>query len=260
MPTSIPRTSAIRHTYGADPSQFAELHLPTCERRRGTVVLLHGGWWGPNHGADNLDGVAADLAERGWVAWNVEYRRLELGGGYPATLEDVATAIDHLATIEDVAVDRVVAIGHSAGGHLAAWAAGRSKLPAAAPGSRPVVELAGVISLAGVLDLAAAARENIGNGAAVDFIGGSPEEHPERYAVADPLTRVPIPAIVRCIHARADDRVPLTQSVTYVAAAQASGEDARLLEVQGDHSSVANTSAPTWPSVIQALEDLTVAR
>jgi hypothetical protein len=108
----------------------------------------------------------------------------------------------------------------------------------------PGVELAGVISLAGVVDLAAAARENIGNGAAVDFIGDSPEEHPERYAVADPLTQVPIPAVVRCIHARADDRVPLTQSMTYVAAAQASGEDARLLEVQGDHSSVADTPRP----------------
>ena len=128
VPTSIDRTSAVRHSYGADPSQFAELHLPTGERRRGTVVLLHGGWWGPQYGADNLDAVAADLAERGWVAWNVEYRRLELGGGYPATLEDVAAAIDHLATIDDVAVDRVVAIGHSAGGHLAAWAAGRGKL------------------------------------------------------------------------------------------------------------------------------------
>jgi acetyl esterase/lipase len=76
------RATVVRHTYGADPSQFAELHLPTGGRRRGTVVLLHGGWWAPEYGADNLDGVAADLAERGWVAWNVEYRRLELGGGY----------------------------------------------------------------------------------------------------------------------------------------------------------------------------------
>ena len=63
---------------------------PRGDAEPATVVLLHGGWWGPKYGADNLDGVAADLAERGWVAWNVEYRRLELGGGYPFTLEDVA--------------------------------------------------------------------------------------------------------------------------------------------------------------------------
>jgi acetyl esterase/lipase len=193
------------------------------------------------------------------VAWNVEYRRLGLGGGYPSTLEDVAAAIDHLATIEEVAGDRVVAIGHSAGGHLAAWAAGRSKLAYGAPGARPVVEIAGVISLAGALDLGAAARERIGNEAAIDFVGGGPDERPERYAVADPLSQVPIPAVVRCVHAQADDRVPLTQSVTYVAASQAAGQDARVREVQGDHFSVANPSAPTWPTVIGALEELVAA-
>ena len=84
----------------SDPSQFADLHLPTGKRRPNAVVLLHGGWWGPKYGADNLDPVAGDLAERGWVTWNIEYRRLELGGGYPSTLEDVATAIDHLATLD----------------------------------------------------------------------------------------------------------------------------------------------------------------
>ena len=132
MVKSIHQTSALRHFSGSDPSQFADLHLPTGERRAHTVVLLHGGWWGPQYGADNQDGVAAGLAERGCVAWNIEYRRLELGGGYPSTSEDVAAAIDHLATVEDLTVDRVVALGHSAGGHLAAWAAGRSKLAAGA--------------------------------------------------------------------------------------------------------------------------------
>ena len=114
----------------------------------------------------------------------------------------------------------MVAIGHSAGGHLAVWAAGRSKLAAGAPGAGPAVDLAGVISLAGVLDLGTAAREKIGNGAVIDFMGGSPDECPERYAVADPLSQVPIPPIVRCLHSRADDRVPFAESVAYVAAAQ----------------------------------------
>jgi acetyl esterase/lipase len=248
--------SSVRHFYGSDPSQFADLHLPPAPRRRGTVVLLHGGWWGPLYGADNLDGAAADLAERGWVAWNVEYRRLTLGGGYPSTLEDVATAIDSLATLGDIAIDQVIAIGHSAGGHLATWAAGRGKLPAGAPGAGPTVEIARVISLAGVLDLAAAAREKIGDGAAIDFMGGGPDERPDQYAVADPLSQVAIPAAVRCIHAQADDRVPYAESVTYVAAAQAAGQDARLLEVDGSHFTIAEPSSPTWPVVIEALEEL----
>jgi acetyl esterase/lipase len=260
MPPSESETSPRRHHYGADPSQFADLHLPTGNRRPGTVVLIHGGWWGSRFGADNLDGAAADLAGRGWVTWNIEYRRLGIGGGYPATLEDAADAIDYLATLEESGTERkVVAIGHSAGGHLAVWAAGRGKLAAGAPGAAPAVGLAGAISLAGVVDLGAAAREKIGNGAALDLMGGGPGERPERYAVADPLAQVPIPAVVRCVHARADDRVPFAQSVTYVAAAQAAGQDARLIEVDGDHFSVADFTSPTWPIVINALEELTGA-
>jgi dipeptidyl aminopeptidase/acylaminoacyl peptidase len=122
-----------------------------------------------------------------------------------------------------------------------------------------VIQIAGVISLAGVLDLGAAAREKIGNGAAIELMGGDPDELPERYAVADPLSQVPIPAAVRCVHAEADDRVPFAQSVTYVATARAAGQDARLLEADGDHFSVADTSAPTWPAVINALEELSGA-
>jgi acetyl esterase/lipase len=255
MSTSGSNGRRQRYFYGSDPSQFADLHLPAGHRRPGTVVLIHGGWWGSRYGSDNLDGVAADLAARGWVAWNIEYRRLGLGGGYPSTLEDAAAAIDYLATIEEVDTGRVAAIGHSAGGHLALWAAGRGKLTASAPGAGPVVELAGAVSLAGVADLGTAAREKIGNGAVIDLMGGGPGEFPERYAVADPLGQVPVPAMVRCVHARADDRVPFAESVTYVAAAQAAGQDARLLEVDGGHFSVADISSPTWPAVIDALDE-----
>jgi acetyl esterase/lipase len=191
------------------------------------------------------------------VVWNIEYRRLRIGGGYPATLEDVANAIDYLATLEDVDKRRVVAVGHSAGGHLATWAAGRSRLASGAPGTRPAVEIAGVISLAGVLDLRTAAREKLGNGAVIDFMGGSPDEHPQRYAVADPLSQVPIPAVVRCVHAHADDRVPFTQSVTYVEAAQAVRQDAQLREVDGDHFSITDISSPEWPAIVEVLADLT---
>jgi acetyl esterase/lipase len=256
MATSESGTSPVRHFYGSDPSQFGDLYVPAEERRAGTVVLFHGGWWGPKYGADNLDAVAADLAARGWVVWNIEYRRLRLGGGYPATLADAATAIDYLAALEDVDTEEVVAIGHSAGGHLALWAAGRSKLSIGAPGAGPVVEITGVISLAGVVDLSTAARELIGNGAAIKLMGGGPEECPERFAVADPLSQVPIPAIVRCVHSRADDRVPFTESVTYVEAATAAGQDAQLLEVGGGHFSLADISSSSWPTVVTALEEL----
>jgi acetyl esterase/lipase len=214
---------------------------------------------GPKYGAGNLDPMASDLAGRGWLAWNVEYRRLGLGGGFPATLQDAADAIDYLTALGDAGTGPVVAIGHSAGGHLAAWAAGRGRLAPGAPGAGPLVELSGVVSLAGILDLSAAARDRIGNGAATRLVGGSPEEYPGRYLVADPLAQVPIPATVYCVHAQADDRVPFTQAVTYVDAALAAGQHAKLLQVEGDHFSIADPGAPTWPSVITALEAMTAA-
>jgi acetyl esterase/lipase len=257
MVTSMSGTSPQRHFYGSDPSQFADLHLPAGRRRPGTIVLIHGGWWGPRYGADHLALVAADLAGRGWVTWNIEYRRLGLGGGYPATLEDAAAAIDHLATLADVDTERVVTVGHSAGGHLATWAAGRTGLAAGAPGAQPVIQIAGVMSLAGVIDLGTAARQKLGNGAALELMGGDPDQFPERYAVADPLSQVPVPAAVCCVHAHADDRVPFELSVTYVAAARAAGQDAQLFEADGDHFTVTDTAAPTWPAIIGKLEELT---
>src|SRR5690348_11516945 len=89
--------------------------------------------------------IGNDLAAAGWTTWNLEYRRLGDGGGYPETLADVAAGIDALAAIDGLDRGRVVAIGHSAGGHLAAWAATRPD---------PVVRLTGVVAQAGVLDLA----------------------------------------------------------------------------------------------------------
>ena len=245
-----------RHFYGLDQSQFADLYLPSTKRRPGIIVLLHGGWWGAQFGADNLEAIAIDLSERGWAVWNVEYRRLNLGGGYPTTLEDVAAAIDYLAILPDVASERVVAVGHSAGGHLATWAAGRGKLKSNTPGFGPLIEVMGVISLAGVIDLGSAARQGSGGGAAIELMGGGPDQQPDRYMVADPLLQIPIPAIVRCIHARHDDRVPFEQSVTYVKTAVAAGQDALLLEVVGDHFSVADASSKTWPTVVGAIEEL----
>lgn len=177
----------VRIAYGQDASQFGELHLPAGERRPGTVVVIHGGFWLAEYGADLGTPLAADLAARGWVVWNLEYRRVGDGGGWPATLDDVAAGIDHLATIASrgehgaVDTDRVVAIGHSAGGQLAAWAAARPHLGNAAPSNFVTgasVAVTGVVSQAGVLELATAADDGVGGsavpGLAVDHRRTSP--------------------------------------------------------------------------------------
>jgi acetyl esterase/lipase len=245
---------ATIHRYGSDPSQYAELYEPTGERRPGVVVVIHGGFWRAAWDADGGRALSMDLAGRGWVAWNIEYRRVGNGGGWPATLEDVAAAIDRLAERDvDVDTSRVLAVGHSAGGHLATWAAGRALLPVDAPGADPAISVTGVIAQAGVLDLRTAALTGVGGTATPDLLGGLPDEMPDRYAVADPMRHVPLPVPVVCVHGRIDDSVPFRQSETYVAAARAAGADVDLLEVAGDHMSHRDPTSPAWAAALTAL-------
>jgi dipeptidyl aminopeptidase/acylaminoacyl peptidase len=235
-----------RSAYGTDRSQYGELSRADGDARPGTVVIIHGGFWRARYDASLGRPLARDLAARGYTVWNLEYRRVGIGGGWTGTLDDVAAGLDHLATL-DVDTSRVVAIGHSAGGQLATWAAGRAT---------PLVALTAVVSQAGVLDLATAACQGVGQTAVSDLLGGSPDEVPERYAAADPIVQVPLPVPVLCVHSSADDIVPIAQSTAYVAAATAAGADARLVESTGDHFTMIDPSTPDWAVVVNALPAL----
>ena len=117
----------VTYVYGDSPEQFATLAVPATPGPHPVVVLIHGGFWRAAYGLDLMEPLAADLVRRGYAAWNIEYRRVgQPGGGWPGTLEDVAAAIDKLADLADDAdldLTRVSVVGHSAGGHLALWAA-----------------------------------------------------------------------------------------------------------------------------------------
>jgi acetyl esterase/lipase len=245
----------VRHAYGDHPAQFGELTVPHAPRRPGTVVVLHGGFWKAEYDLSLGRPLAADLVARGYAVWNLEYRRVGDGGGWPATFEDVAAGIDALADL-DVDAAHVVTIGHSAGGHLALWAAGRAKLLDGAVGAAPRVAVTGVVSQAGVLSLVSCAEQAVGGTAASGLMGGMPGELPERYRIGDPLAAVPIPAPVLCVHARSDDVVPFSQSVEYVDAATRAGGHATLREVAGDHFTVIDPTSSAWTVVVDALPDL----
>jgi acetyl esterase/lipase len=237
--------------YGPHPDQYAELHLAG-HGQLGVAVVMHGGFWRAAHDASLGRQLARDLADRGWTTYNIEYRRVGEGGGWPTTLQDVSDAIDLLSEF-DLDLSRVVAVGHSAGGHLAAWAAGRAFLPLAAPGSSPRVSLTGVVSQAGVLDLRTGAARSVGGTAIPDLLGGLPDEVPERYDWADPIARVPLPVPIVCVHSRADDSVPISQSEAYVAAARAAGGAAELVEFAGDHMAHVDPTSTAWAAVVAAL-------
>jgi acetyl esterase/lipase len=248
---------ASRHRYGSDPSQYGDLYRPAGIRARpGTVVVIHGGFWRSRYAADLGAPLAADLSRRGWTSWNLEYRRVGNGGGWPATLADVAAGIDLLADLADVDLSRVVAIGHSAGGHLATWAAARPKLPDTAVGGAPRVRLTGVIAQAAVLDLVKAAADGLGASAVNALLGGMPDELPERYRLASPQHQLPLGVSVRCVHSRDDDAVPFSQSLDFVRAARAAGDDADLVEVTGGHFGVIDTGSAAWQAIVELLPGL----
>lgn len=236
--------------YGSDPSQFGELTKPT-GTPKGVAVVIHGGYWHEQYDLSLGRPLAADLARRGWIAWNLEYRRIENGGGWPTTFDDIAAGIDKLASMHGVPTAKVVTIGHSAGGHLGVWAAGRSKLTGA--WSHPKVPVTAAISQAGVLDLTAAVKDNLGGGAAQQLMGGAVDD---RYRLADPTRQIPLPVPVWCVHGDQDDTVPISQSINYVKAATAAGAKAELVRVHGDHFVVIDPSSAAWASTVKILDSI----
>jgi len=222
------------------------LFRPSGTARPGVVVVIHGGFWRARYDASLGAPLARDLAARGWTAWNVEYRRVGNGGGWPATFDDVSAAIDQLAAL-DVDTSRVVAVGHSAGGHLATWVAARDN---------PRVRVTGVVAQAGVLDLRTAARDRVGGLAVRNLLGGLPDELPERYAAADPMQQLPLDVPVVCVHAPADDEVPYAMSEAYVAAATTAGADARMVRASGDHYTLIDPASPDWHLAVTAIATL----
>jgi acetyl esterase/lipase len=232
-----------RIAYGDDPSQWVDVHTPD-GTSRGLVVVIHGGFWKAEYGAEYGAPLAEDLVRRGWTAANVEYRRVGNGGGFPETLDDIHAAIGAVATGVD---GPVVTLGHSAGGHLATWAGARGRFDRWADGPA----LTHVISQAGVLDLEAAVAEGLGADAARAFLG---DGGPATYEQADPLTQVPLEVPVWAVHATDDDIVPFAQATTYVDEATAAGGEATLIEVSGGHFEVVDPGSDAWAACVEVLD------
>jgi acetyl esterase/lipase len=243
-----------------------------------------------------MDDVCADLAAAGWAAWNLEYRRTAGGdGGWPATFEDIAAGIDHLAranTSHGQALGRVrerrapsqetggttdvqtrdlstrdpseglapghvlrgrgpvVTIGHSAGGHLALWAAARVRSPAGAPGADPLVRVTHAVSQAGVVDLAEAARLHLSRDAAVELLGARPDEDPERWRLASPAALLPLGVPQLLVHGARDDIVPAAMSEAYAERARELGDEAEVVVLpRGGHFEHLDPRSRAWAAV-----------
>jgi len=243
-PTSGTAPVTPRLSYGQDPSQWVDRYDPE-GTSRGTVVVIHGGFWKAAYGADLGAPLALDLAARGWTALNVEYRRVGNGGGFPATFDDIHAAINLVE-----GDGPVVTLGHSAGGHLATWAAARQRFDSWAGG----VEVSHVLSQAGVVDLTAAFEQNLGDGAVLALMGVDASD--PVYDQTDPMRQVPLDVPVWCLHAPDDVNVPIGQSSTYVEAATEAGATAELVEVTGGNFDLIDTSTETWQVVVGLLDTI----
>jgi acetyl esterase/lipase len=240
--------------YGSDPSQYGELHLPSSTAGSLSVaVVVHGGYWGSAYGLELGTPLAQDLAAHGVAAWNIEYRRIGNGGGWPGTFVDVANAMDALAGKVSAASDnrldlaKVVVLGHSAGGHIAAWLAARHKLSRGTLGADPLVKPIGYVSQAGVLDLVSAETEGLGSDAANRLMGGSPQEFPERYATGSPYELLPLGVPGTLVHGLDDDVVPISQSDAFAARATELGDKVAEVPLAGvDHFMLIDPTTPAW--------------
>lgn len=257
-----PAPPGKRIPYGSEPSQFADLRLPSEPGPHPVVVLLHGGYWRARYHLAYLGHAATALTGLGFATWNVEYRRTgEQGGGWPGTFHDVACAADSLrvlAPAHRLDLTRVVALGHSAGGQLALWLAGRSRLPADSPLSSPEpLSLRGVVALAPVVDLRRAWELRLSDGAVGALLEGSPVEYPDRYAATSPIELLPLAVPQILVHGEDDEDVPVDLSEGYVRAAIAAGDDARLLRLpRTGHFEPVDPRTRAWTTAAESAREL----
>lgn len=250
--------------YGPSDNHEADLHLPDAPRPP-VVCLLHGGFWRMPYGRHEFDAVARDLAARGFAVWNIEYQRVGApGGGWPGTINDVASAIDHLDTLskEGVPLDleRVVVCGHSAGGHLALWSAATCH-PLDACRGPSKVRPAAAIGLAAIADLDGAFARGLGSGAVEALLGGPPNQHPDRYAAASPLRLLPLGVRQLLLHGAADEAVPVELTRRYIEAARQSGDAVEYIEFQqAGHMDYLNPGSETHSALCRWLESRTAGR
>ncbi|QIS08902.1 alpha/beta hydrolase family protein [Nocardia arthritidis] len=240
--------------YGPLDDQVADIYLPEEPRPAPLILYLHGGYWRTMVDRQHAGVATAALARLGYVVANIEYRRGD--GAWSATLDDIARAFDTLPTLIDerfpgrIQQGRIGYVGHSAGGQLALWAALRHRLPSETPWRTteqpPVI---GIVALAPVADLAESYRLGNGEGAVAAFLGGGPDEFPERYAAANPSALGPVPVPTAVVHGDADQRVPIHIGRDYCALS-----GAELVFAPGiDHFQIIDPASAAWTFVTNSV-------
>lgn len=249
--------------YGEEELQFGELRTPLTQDTFPLVIFLHGGCWLSAYNLDYLSAATGDLVKEGYAVWAPEYRRVgDEGGGYPNTFKDVQASVDFARTLAEIYpldLEKVVVMGHSAGGHLALWLATQHNLSKKSQLYNPnPLPLKGIISLAGITDLVA--YDKIGNDcstAVVELMGGKATEMEARYLKSSPINLVPSNIPTRLIQGEVDNIVPISQGETYVAKAKAAGDDVKAITIKGGgHFDMVSPYSAAWKVIKSELATL----
>jgi acetyl esterase/lipase len=263
-----PRPKPTQHIeFGPAPDQFGELWLPKRQGQAPVVVFIHGGCWNASlPGLELMDYAAEDLRQRGFAVWNIEYRRLGDGGGYPATFKDIAQGIDllrKLAGPHQLDLKHVVIVGHSAGGQLALWAASRHRLPKSSPlFTTDPLRVAGVVTLAGIDDLVTYRRlgpDACGGPATIDAlvsIGRPPTANV--YADTSPAELLPSGVVQTIVSGNLDLIVPPIFGADYAAKARKAGDKVDVVNIrETGHFDLIDPLSDAWKRVEPLIDQLT---
>ena len=261
---ALPKPAAGRRiAYGPAPKQFGELRLPKGRGPHPVAILLHGGCWQSAFNLDYLAPLADRLAREGVATWSLEYRGIgDNGGGWPGTFQDAAAGaakLRVLAKTYSLDLNRVVLVGHSAGGQLALWLAAppaTANSPLSHAAARPKVR--GVVGAAAIADL-----RDYGRGpgdcsqSVAALLGGSPAQFPKRYAATSPSERLPIAVPLRLFVGSLDTIVTRQHEEGFVAKARKRGADIEFTPLEGaGHFDVAVPDSPASRRIRQAVHRL----
>jgi acetyl esterase/lipase len=253
-----------RIAYGPAPQQFAELRLPAGKGPFPVIAILHGGCYGDYATLSYTAPMATALLKEGWATWNIEYRReQEPGGGWPGTFLDSGNGVDALRAAAGkypLDLNRVVTIGHSAGGQLALWVAARKRVPSSSEVymANPL-PVSGAVSMAGIVDMRAFVdygRQPCGE-RHIRVMGGLPDRWPARYAAVSPAELLPLGIPQVLIWGADDTVVPESLFHDYENRVRAGGENVRIVTLPGEgHHDLCDPGAPGWARITGALRGL----
>jgi len=235
-----PPRASHRLIYGNAPQQFIDVRMPPTKERVGAIMNIHGGFWRAAYDLAHAGHLCAALTGFGFATFNVEYRRVgDAGGGWPASLDDVSRAYSYIQ--QQYSWDSLIVMGHSAGGQLALALAAQE----------PRVTQA--VSLVGLLDLHRAYDLHLSDDAVVDFLGGTPQQIPERYKEASPLC-LNVAAHQIIITGDSDDVVPPAFSCEYFAQKKKAGEKLDFIEIpHAGHYDLIDPRTEAFAKILEAL-------